>query len=112
MKSAFKYFSKFVKKFDISPFSRGGIIKLIIYFTWGLNASMFMMKDMHVSQKFAGEQIIIEQRISNEEFVSDCISSEIITEKFLQPGSVYTHQLHITSFYHPYVFSNRAPPLS
>lgn len=112
MKRIFKNIGKIAKRVDISPFSQGGIIKLIIYFTWGLNASMFMLKDLHPSQNYAGEQIIIEQRISQEDFVSDCVLSEIISENFSQLGSVYEHELQVTSFHNPQVFSNRAPPLS
>jgi hypothetical protein len=112
MKRIFKNISKIAKKVDISPFSQGGIIKLIIYFTWGLNASMFMLKDLHAAQDYAGEQIIIEQRISHDEFICDCVSSEIVAEKISQLGSVYEHELQVTSFHSQQVFSNRAPPLS
>ena len=112
MKRIFKNIGKITGKVDVSLFSKGGIIKLIIYFTWGLNASMFMLKDLHAAQDYSGEQIIIEQRISHEDFVSDCVSSEIVSENISQLGSVYEHELQVTSFHNPQVFSNRAPPLS
>lgn len=112
MKRVIKYIGKFAGRIDISPFSKGGIIKLIIYFTWGLNASLFMQKDLHHSQDFAGEQIIIEHKISQEEFICEFVSSEIIAGKLTLLGSVYEHKLHAVSFFNPYFFSNRAPPLS
>jgi hypothetical protein len=79
VKRVIKYIGKIANKIDISPFSQGGIIKLIIYFTWGINASMFMLKDLHAVQDYSGEQIIIEQKISHRiKFIMQTISEEIL----------------------------------
>jgi hypothetical protein len=43
----FKYYNKLADFFDISPIDTGGITKLLVYALWGINALLFLGKDIN-----------------------------------------------------------------
>lgn len=47
-----KYIKKLAGFFDISPIESGGIAKLLVYGLWGINALLFLGKDIDFTPEF------------------------------------------------------------
>lgn len=72
MKNILKQINKKVKKFDISPFSNGGYIKLLLYLIWGINAAVFICHDKQAEKNYDSEQLnIFEYKTQNNEVLTD-----------------------------------------
>lgn len=52
MQKTGKYFNKLSNFLDISPIEPGGITKLLIYALWGINALLFLNKDIGFTPEF------------------------------------------------------------
>ena len=46
VKSVFTHIRRLLNKFDVSPIESGGISKLLVYVIWGINALVFLGKDL------------------------------------------------------------------
>ncbi len=49
-----KYLKKLTELFDVSPIESGGITKILVYSVWGINALIFLGKDIDFTPDFCG----------------------------------------------------------
>jgi hypothetical protein len=114
MKRIIRQIGRKIMKFDISPFSRGGYIKLILYVIWGINAGVFICHDKQTENDYGSEQVRIHESRDVDNIViadSDNINSLSLQINNLT-GCVFIPDIKTLERNSFSSLSNRAPPFS
>lgn len=114
MKKAIRQIGRYLKKFDVSPFSQGGYLKLILYLIWGINAGVFICYDKQTENDYSNEHFrIIECRTDYDHIIID--ADNISTPEYhpdIIIGFVFMPEQKGLNHFVTHNLSNRAPPIS